>query len=187
MNASTTQRPEVEVLGIYSPRGNVDRFEHFVRAHVDGSDPAHYSPETIAMFQRLGRGADLSPLTEPERDDIEDRVRDILESAVYVEVFIRNLDSRFDPGDFKQPDPNLPEGQWQVAWNETYLSEDGEAVIAGYPLPPIPEQRTIRVVFVIHDWKPELPLASSYGELKCPPMQTLPDRLWRLVPYEMPD
>lgn len=187
MNASTTQRPEVEVFGLYSPPGNVERFEHIVRAHVDGCDPAHYSPETIAMFQRLGRGADLSPLTGPERDDIEDRIRGSLGSAAYVEVLIRNPDSRFDPGDFKQPDPKLSEGLWQVAWNETYLSEDGETVIAGYPLPPIPEGPIIRVVFVIHDWKPELPLASSYGELKCPPMQALPDRLWRLVPYEMPD
>jgi hypothetical protein len=187
MNSSTAQRPEAEVLGLYSPRGDVERFEHFVRAHGDGCDPAHYSSETVEMFTRLGRGDDLSPLTEPERDDIEDLIRDSFGNAAYIEVLIRNSDSRFDPADFKQPDPSLREGLGQVAWNETYLSEDGETVAAGYPLPAIPEGPTLRVVFAIHYWKSELPLASSYGELTCPPMQPLPERLWRLVPYEMPD
>ncbi len=187
MNSFIAQHPEAEVLGIYSPRKNAERFEQFVRAHVDSCDPAHYSSETIAMFERLGRGADLSPLSKPERGDIEDSIRNSLGNAAYVEVRIRNPDSVFDPGDFRQPDPNLREGLSQVAWNETYLSEDGEAVVAGYPLPPVPEGSTLRVVFVIHYWKPELPLMSSYGELTCPPMQPLPDRLWRLVTYQMPD
>jgi hypothetical protein len=31
-----------------------------------------------------------------------------------------------------------------------------------------------------------LPLRSSYGELTLPSIQPLPDRLWRLAPYEIP-
>ncbi|HEY4370354.1 MAG TPA: hypothetical protein VGN52_00300 [Burkholderiales bacterium] len=100
---------------------------------------------------------------------------------------VSNADGRFDPGDFIQPDPDMPPGQEQVAWNETYLAEDGESVIAGYPLPDIPKQDRYRVVFVIHCWKPQLALESSYGTLACPAIQALPDRLWRLVPYEPVD
>jgi hypothetical protein len=96
------------------------------------------------------------------------------------------VDEGFDAGNFMQPNPERP-GSSQVAWNETYLSEDGEAVLSGYPDHIVPALDRFRVVFVIHCWDNKLPLLSSYGSLQCPPIEPLPDRLWRLVPYETVD
>jgi hypothetical protein len=50
-----------------------------------------------------------------------------------------------------------------------------------------PESDCFRLTFYIHFWKDELGLSSSYGALACPSPQAVPERLWRLAPYEMPD
>ena len=87
------------------------------------------------------------------------------------------------PNSFKLS--NSPQNTWQVAWNEKFLTADGETVIGEYPCKS-PDLQQFRVVFSIHFWNPDLPLRSSYGELALPPIQPLPERLWRLTPYEVP-
>lgn len=187
MSGTDVRAPEVTVLGLYSPSMSIALYEKFVQAYVDGCDPRNFEEATVVLFKRLGRDAELVPLTEGERSQARDRITHNLGNAAFVEVLIRNADHDFDPADFGQPDSSLDAGHAQVAWNETYLTEDGETVIAGYPMPAVPEGSTLRVVFVIHFWKHGLPLLSSYGQLSCPQMQALPERLWRLAPYEMPD
>ena len=69
-----------------------------------------------------------------------------LGDAIYVEAVVHDADDRFSADDFVQPDPALPEGQWQVAWMPTYLSPDGETVLSGYPDSVAPtEARSHRV------------------------------------------
>ncbi len=179
--------PTAKVLGLYSPKANAECYAEFVRKNIADQDPENWSEESIAMFKQFGREAQLAPLTEEDKLRIEDDLDYNLGNAAFVEVLIRNVDDQFDAGHFAQRDPSKPEGMSQVAWNETYLSEDGESLIAGYPLPKVPAGPVLRVVFVIHFWNPELPLCSSYGELVCPAMTPLPERIWRLAPYETLD
>jgi hypothetical protein len=102
------------------------------------------------------------------------------------EVLVSNPGKNFDVSHFDQPDPSQSENFWQVAYNEKFLTPDGEKPIELRIDQKIPDVQQFRVVFAIHFWKPTLPLRSSYGELSLPPVEPLPERLWRLAPYETP-
>jgi hypothetical protein len=116
----------------------------------------------------------------------ERQVREQLEAVVLIEVFVRNRDERFDVGDFAQAPPGLPTGSHQVAWAEAYMGADGTSLVVDR-WSEAPTDRDLRIAFFIHSWDPSLPLQSSYGEIRCPVPQRMPDRLERLVPYEPVD
>ena len=109
-----------------------------------------------------------------------------MESTVLVEVFVRNRDGRFKVGDFSQPQDGVPRDNWQVAWAEAYLSEDGESLFVER-WGDAPKADTFRVAFFIHCWNPNAPLLTSYGERRCPEVNKMPERLHKLVPYEPVD
>jgi len=185
MSSLSPTQPRIEVLGLYSPSANRSEYERFVKAYVDGLDPANFDEESRAVFRRLGREHELVPFDETAHREVQREITYHLSNAVYVEALVVDRDEKFNADDFRQPDPKLLEWS-QVAWNPTYLTEDGETVLSGYPHWKVPSAPRFRVVFVIHFWKPHLPLVSSYGELRCPAIKPLPERLWRLAPYEMP-
>lgn len=110
-----------------------------------------------------------------------------MDDAVILEVLVANPDARFNPHDFTQIDPSNPEAHAEMAWNETFLTADGETVIETDYKQRLPAAKQYRVVFVIHRWEPSLPLLSSYGELYAPPVQPLTERLRRLAPYDLPE
>jgi hypothetical protein len=122
-------------------------------------------------------------------DDFESAAADCREqltSAVLVEALVSNADDSFSVGDFAIADPKQPRDSWQVAWAEAYLSADGETLLSRGDKPDhLPSE--FRVAFFIHFWNPALPLASSFGNLKCPPSAAMSERLSRLVPYELVD
>jgi hypothetical protein len=159
---------------------SADRYERFIRESVDRDDPALH-PEITESLARFGRVA------EYDRTWAEQELRETLGRAAVVEILVNRPDGRFKVEDFVQADPALPEGQWQAAWDETYLSEDGETLLSGYPSPKAPSLDRYRIVFFIHLWKHGNALKSSYGDLTYGPLRALPERLWRLVPYETVD
>ena len=118
---------------------------------------------------------------------MEGRLHSNMDDAVLFEVMVDNPDATFKVAGFIQPAPSQPRDFWQVAWNATFLTVEGEAVLELDRDKKLPDAAQFRVVFVIHDWKPGLPLHSSYGELALPSVQALPERLWRLAPYGLPD
>jgi hypothetical protein len=118
-----------------------------------------------------------------ERREGERRCRELLESVVLVEVVIRSRDARFKADDFVQPRRGVREENWPVAYDEAYLSLDGETRLGSRSFESrLPKD--FRVAFFIHDWDPALPLLSSYGEIKCPPVQPMSERLRKLVPFD---
>lgn len=120
------------------------------------------------------------------RQRAEQRARDQLASTVLIEVLVRHCDDTFSAGDFTQPQKRKPRKSWQVAWEEKYLSEDGTSCLtARWPDPPV--EKDFRIAFFLHFWNPAEPLYSSCGELKCPAVKTMPERLKNLVPYQPVD
>ncbi len=120
------------------------------------------------------------------RERAEQRSREQLASVVLIEVIVRHCDESYSVGDFTQPLKGKSRSSWQVAWAETYLTEDGTARLqARWPDPPA--KKDFRVAFFMHFWNPALPLRSSYGELKCPAVKEMPERLTGLVRYEPVD
>jgi hypothetical protein len=121
-----------------------------------------------------------------EHQDAERKCREQLESTVLIEVLVRNRDRLFNVGDFSQPGDGVPRENWQVAWAETYLSQDGKVLSVERWSDP-PNTDIIRIAFFIHYWNPAKPLLTSYGEVTCPTVMRMPERLQVLVPYEAVD
>jgi hypothetical protein len=143
-------------------------------------------PVTEAMIREQTDILYPADNADVDRTAGERRCRELLESTVLVEVVVRNRDDRYSVSDFTQPRYGTPEGNWQVAYLETYLSLDGESWLDCDGL-EAPSTKSFRIAFYIHDWNPALSLLSSYGGLECPAVQEMAERLRRLVPYELLD
>ena len=154
--------PQIEVLGVY-------------RLSV-----------TEELFRWQFRILHGHPMSKRERTQAEQECRKQLSSIVLVEAMVQNRDDTFDIGQFTQPQPNLPEGSWQVAWAEAYLTPDGDSLLVDRWSDP-PATGDLRVAFFLHFWQPNETLRSSYGDVPCPPVEDMPERLARLVPYEPVD
>ncbi|MBX3426398.1 MAG: hypothetical protein KF688_12020 [Pirellulales bacterium] len=131
----------------------------------------------------LLHGADLSG---DERRCAESHCREQLKSTVLVEAMVRGRDKQFDVGGFTQSQDGVSRENWQAAWAEAYLSQDGERLLAERWGDP-PKVDDFRVAFFLHSWNAAKPLVTSYGEAGCPAVQRMPERLQKLVPYEPVD
>ncbi|WP_457329191.1 hypothetical protein [Rhizobacter sp. P5_C2] len=179
----TSSPPRLTAFGLYSPVQNRAEYERFVERRAAERDPANYSQETIDFLTRCRREVPRAH-TEADRQEIWEEFESSLAMAVLVEVLAENVDSKFDVGDFVQFDPGVREGWSQCAWQETYLTDDGSAVLSGQPPPKAPLLPRFRVAFYIHNWRRRLGLLSSYGCLELPRVKPMPKRLWELVPYQ---
>lgn len=152
-------KPTVEVLGVYA----IPVTKELLREQTD-----------------ILYGAELAGT---ERRDAERSCQEQLESTVLVEVLIRGCDERFDIGDFSQPQDGIPRDNWQAAWAEAYLSEDGEGLLVER-WGDAPKDGSFRAAFFIHSWNPAAQLETSYGKVSCPIVKKMSERLQKLVPYE---
>jgi hypothetical protein len=181
---NVSKSPSLRVVGFYSFSADAAAYSRFIQRKIASHDPANFSEDVKKKLRRLGR--DPQPYTDEDRQEEEENLRSHMDKAAVFEVMVTNPDASFDIGKFVQPDPAQSENFWQVAWNEKFLTPDGETLIDLNRTQKLPDASQYRVVFVIHFWKPNLPLDSSYGELALPAQQPLPERLWRLTPYETP-
>ena len=101
---------------------------------------------------------------------------------VLVEVVVSGADERFDVGDFTQEMEQADEEVWQVAYDEAFLSPDGQSLV----------RRDIgcadavsggRICFYFHFYDPLRPMHWTYGEFACPPLVPISSGLAKLVPY----
>ena len=155
-------QPTIEVLGVYS------------------------LPVTEDLLQEQTDILYGSDLTGDARQKAKRQCREQLESMVLVEVLLHNRDERFEVADFCQAQDGVPRDNWQVAWAEAYLSEDGETLLVER-WADAPKTNSFRVAFFIHSWNRSKPLLTSYGEASCPDVKKMPERLGKLVPYEPVD
>lgn len=146
----------------------------------------HSIPVTKELLQEQADILYGAVLSGAERLDAERQCREQLESTVLVEILIRNRDKRFNVGDFSQPQEGVPRDNWQAAWAEAYLSEGGEELLVER-WSDAPKADCFRIAFFIHCWNSAAPLLTSYGELRCPAVTKMPERLQELVPYEPVD
>ena len=184
---SADEKPSLNILGVYSFSADKATYARFIRELIDSHDPPNFSEEVKGILRLGGRGDEMVPLTPEERQDLESELRFYMDDAAVLEVLVKNPDPQFNPHDFAQIDPANPKDHSEMTWNEMFLAADGETEIRTDYRQRLPAAKQYRVVFVIHRWMPSLPLLSSYGELQAPPVQPLPERLWRLAPYELPE
>jgi hypothetical protein len=179
--------PTLQVLGVYSPKGNRPEYEAFLDREVGNSDPINFSDNVKALLIRRGRGAELVALSDKDKRDIREEVDRELSTAVLIEIAVAYPDASFSVDAFVQPNPGVPASQWQAPWLERFLSADGTALLDDVAHGALPRESHFRVVFYIHDWEQEHGLDGPYGAVALLPMQPMPERLWRLAPYERVD
>lgn len=182
---TASKSPLLTVIGIYSLSADWTAYSRFLRQEIDSRDATSFPDDLKEFLRRYGRGDEIRPLTVEDRQEWEQYLRSYMDDVAMIEVLVTDSDAAFNISGFVQPDPLRSENDWQVAWNEKFLTADGETVIGEYPC-KLPDALQYRVVFAIHSWNPDLPLGSSYGDLVLPAMEPLPERLWRLTPYEVP-
>ncbi len=158
-----SKSPALNVVGFYSLSADKAAYGRFIQNEIASRDPANFSEDQKALFRRLGRGDSLHPFTDDDRRELDQHLRRHMDEAAVFEVMVSNPDASFDLGKFVQPNPSQSEEFWQVAWNEKFLTADGETLIKLDRTQKLPDAPQYRVAFVIHFWKPKLPLRSSYG------------------------
>lgn len=127
---NTDKSPSLKVVGLYSLSADKEAYSRFIRETITFHDPANFSEEQKALFRRLGRGDSLHPFTDDDRKEWEDHLRSHMDEAAVLEVLVTTPDASFDIGKFFQPDPAQSENLWQAAWNEKFLTPDGETLIS---------------------------------------------------------
>jgi hypothetical protein len=161
--------PHVSVLGVYSLRESALDFQKLL-------------DEVIFRYPD-----EIVDLSSEELANVRQELEENLASAVLVEALVENPDEKFSMEAFDQPDPDLPNINWQVAWCEKFLTPDGHSLLGEYQFYEVPSEPRFRVAFYIHNWKHENGLNGPYGALELPPVQPMPQRLWQLAPYEQTD
>ena len=71
---------------------------------------------------------------------------------------------------------------FQCGYDEALLSSDGESVIER-SMGCVKGEGPLRFAFYLHFYDPNRPLHWSYGQAQCPPIEAVPRRLKKLVPY----
>lgn len=163
------REPGIEVLGVY----RLPVTEELFREQFD----ILHGEQFEGLFGRMSK---------KKRAEAERQVREQLNSVVLIEAVVHERDDRFDVGEFTQPRDGVPKENWQAAYDEAFLSADGESLAVERGEPP-PTPGDLRVAFYLHYWQPDKPLRSTYGDIACPPVEDMPGRLVRLVPYEPVD
>jgi|KBSSwiStaDraftv2_1062776.scaffolds.fasta_scaffold93435_2 hypothetical protein len=140
---------------------------------VIGAYQVDASPDVIERAYEMKYG-DLG-LPSREAHAARAAVVEELSGVALIELMVRHRDDSFEVLDFQQPDSD------QVAYGEAFLTEDGTRVLSR---DAIPDGEPLRIAFFLHFFNPALPLETSYGSVELPALQSMPDRLRDLVPYE---
>lgn len=103
-----------------------------------------------------------------------------------VEIVFDDAPGNIDVGQITQETEGQPAANWQTPWDEKYLDEKGERIIANYFDIPIEETKT-RLLFFFHDLNFLKPLLTQNGQLHLTKPASLPARLLDKITYESPD
>lgn len=118
--------PSFSILGVYSFSTDKVAYARFIRESINSNDPPNFSEEVKTILRKAGRGDEIVPLTAEERQEWEDNLRHYMDDAAVLEVLVANPDARFNPRDLVQVDPSNPGNHAEMAWDETFLTADGE-------------------------------------------------------------
>ncbi|WP_289056196.1 hypothetical protein [Carboxylicivirga marina] len=100
-----------------------------------------------------------------------------------IEIVIDEHIADFDPGQITQEQKGQDKLNWQTAYDEKYLNEEGNEIIGDDFDKPNGLTR-FRVVFFFHYLDFNKSLISQYGLIKLKQEIDLPDRLSKIIEYE---
>jgi len=112
----------------------------------------------------------------------DEATKEHFDKLVLIEAVIDAIDGQFKTIDFGQSSVSGDPKQFQCAYDEALLSSDGRRVLARH-MDCIKGPGMLRLAFYLHYYDPARPLQWSYGEVQCPVVLPIPERLKILVPY----
>jgi len=101
---------------------------------------------------------------------------------VLVEGIIDHVDERFKTSEFGHSSLTGNPSRFMCAYDEALTSSGGKLLLAR-EMNFIRGTGPLRFAFYLHFYDPDRPLHWSYGQVQCPPVQPVPDRVKVLVPY----
>jgi hypothetical protein len=105
-----------------------------------------------------------------------------------VELVIHNSKGKVDLFKITQELPGQPASNWQVPYDEKFLDEEGQKVIADdYQVRSMPEiwNGEVRLVFFFHYLDLRKKLLTPFGKIRLPKESPKPDRL-SFIEYTAP-
>ncbi len=105
--------------------------------------------------------------------------------VLLLEFYIDCAPKDIDMGEFTQEAEGLPKIEWQVAYDEKYLNEDGDTVI-GYFGDETPGETT-RVCFYIYFLDINKPLLTPFGPVTLTEPTAMPKRLRKITKKDVFD
>jgi hypothetical protein len=108
----------------------------------------------------------------------DEQTRAHFEQLVLIEAVLANADGNFKAIELGQP----YQDHFQCAYDEALLSADGQEII-DRSMDCVTGMGSLRFAFYLHFFDGEQPLRWSCGQVMCPPVQPVSDRLKNLVPY----
>ncbi|MCL6266618.1 hypothetical protein [Flagellimonas myxillae] len=99
-----------------------------------------------------------------------------------VELIIEENVDDFDLGEITQEQKGQDKLNWQTAYDEKYLDENGSAIIGDDFEKPTGLKR-FRVAFFFHFLDLKKPLICQYGLIKLVEITEFPDRLKKVIKY----
>ncbi len=113
----------------------------------------------------------------------DERTNAHFKNLVLSEAVVEQIGDRLKMGELGQPYTlgDYPD-HFQCAYDEALLSPDGESVIERSSR-SVKGEGPLRFAFYLHFYDVNRPLHWSYGQAQCPPIEPVPRRLKKLVPY----
>lgn len=161
---------KTRLLGAYLPRLTPER----IAQHVE-EDQLRFVNVGIPDLQRQGFALDWT------KEAIEERAAEIAEEKAYCiehaalfEVEVLHADQYFEPWVFEN------------ASEPVFLDAEGQDIVAE-SVSELDFSQPFRLVFWIHDWTEDSVLGGPEGPVEIERFEPVPERLWKLAPYEIVD
>lgn len=165
----------VSVIGAHLPRLTPDRMSKWIAGTVKD-----FREQMIESVQSgLLKTWTLEEIAI-RADELPDEYVSALRGVALFEILVDQSEGVFD---FMQFSEQLTTS---VAWEPVLLTEDGEATIETKD-PFTTEMTAFRAAFYINDWPENGTLLGPTGPLSLLEFTPVPERLWKLAPYELLD
>lgn len=126
------------------------------------------------------------------KSEIKTNVVGVYETVNNPDIYLIELEidaspSYIDVSSFTQRDDDLPEDEWQAAFDEYYLNEEGTEVIGDFLNYESLKGEKTRLVFSMYFVDTDKPLLSQFGEILLPNPSALPERLSEIIEIDDED
>jgi hypothetical protein len=114
-------------------------------------------------------------------------VYEVNEDVHLIEIKVETKPSVVNVEDFTQEVEEVPEEDWQVAYDEYYLNDEGNEVIGDFFNKPTEDLSPTRITFFLYFVDFSIPLSTPYGKVSLPSSTQIPNRLKYIIEFEEVD